>query len=363
MNRKDYVRILRKILAIVIIFSMLQGHVGVIGTFGHVAYAAIESSLEEVFEETTSVEVENVVTEETPVVEDEEEFNQSLTTEEPEKVTEEKTEEITEEVQDSIVENTILENVTSNPVIPEENEVTESEAEEEEEIVAEEEEEVEVVEEVETLNSEINIVNSYRYLDGVVVRVEFNNSLTNLKHVVESLKVNISKPKAEGYILDQIYVEKLDLASDDSVYNYYETANGITIDVSGEDAIDECNHKYTIVYVFKGEGEIKNLSFDIDAHLTYKDLVEEEYFSSISSEITEEVEETEETTEESEEIAEETKTIELVQKHFGKEAVQMLQMFQGLNKVGKTKMLEDLSDLTELSKYTEKGDCPALKNA
>ena len=308
MNRKDYVRILRKILAIVIIFSMLQGHVGVIGTFGHVAYAAIESSLEEVFEETASVETENVVTEETPVVEKEEEFNQSLTTEEPEKVTEEKTEEeTTEEVTDQVVENTILENVTSNPVVPE-DEVTE-----EEEVVAEEEEEI--VEEVETLNSEINIVNSYRYLDGVIVRAEFNNTISNLKHVVESLKVNISKPQVEGYVLDQIYVERLDLASDDSIYSFYENTNGITIDVSGEDAIDECSHKYTIVYVFKGAGEFKNLSFNIDTHVTYKDLVQEEYFSSISSEITEEVEsdETENVEETEEVIDEESKTDEMIE--------------------------------------------------
>lgn len=313
MNRKDCVRILRKILAIVIIFSMLQGHVGVIGTFGHVAYAAIESSLEDVFEETTSVEAENVVTEETPVVEEEkevedEEFNQSLTTEEPEeeKVTEEKTEEeTTEEATDQVVENTILENVTQKPVVPE-DEVTESET-EEEEIIAEEE----VVEEVETLNSDINIVSSYRYLDGIVVRAEFNNTISNLKHVVESLKVNISKPQVEGYTLDQIFVERLDLASDDSIYSYYENPNGITIDVSGEDAIDECSHKYTIVYVFKGAGEFKNLSFNIDAHVTYKDLVQEEYFSSISSEITEETENVD--VESEEVIDEETETEEMVE--------------------------------------------------
>ena len=72
--------------------------------------------------------------------------------------------------------------------------------------------------------------------------------------MVESLKVNISKPQVEGYVLDQIYVERLDLASDDSIYSFYENTNGITIDVSGEDAIDECSHTYTIVYVFKGAG-------------------------------------------------------------------------------------------------------------
>lgn len=54
--------------------------------------------------------------------------------------------------------------------------------------------------------------------------------------------------------------------------------------------------------------------------------------------------------------AEETKAIELVQKYFGKEAVQMLHMFQELNKAGKTKALEDLDDLTQLPKYTEMED-------
>lgn len=61
--------------------------------------------------------------------------------------------------------------------------------------------------------------------------------------------------------------------------------------------------------------------------------------------------------------AEETKTLELVQKHFGKDAVRLLQYFQELNHIGKEKALEDIGDLTELSKYTEKGEISALKNA
>ena len=60
--------------------------------------------------------------------------------------------------------------------------------------------------------------------------------------------------------------------------------------------------------------------------------------------------------------AEETKAIELVQKHFGKDAVHVLQMFMELNQTGQQKFLEDLSDMTELSKYTEKRET-ALKNA
>lgn len=60
--------------------------------------------------------------------------------------------------------------------------------------------------------------------------------------------------------------------------------------------------------------------------------------------------------------AEETKAIELVQKHFGKDAVHVLQMFMELNQTGQQKVLEDLSDMTELSKYTEK-DSSMLKNA
>ncbi len=41
----------------------------------------------------------------------------------------------------------------------------------------------------------------------------------------------------------------------------------------------------------------------------------------------------------------------------------MLQYFQELNRLGKEKALEDIGDLTELSKYTEKGESSALKNA
>ncbi|MDO4618003.1 MAG: helix-turn-helix transcriptional regulator [Clostridia bacterium] len=62
-------------------------------------------------------------------------------------------------------------------------------------------------------------------------------------------------------------------------------------------------------------------------------------------------------------LAEEVKAIELVQKHFGMDAVRMLQYFQELNHIGKEKALEDLGDLVQLSKYTEKGESSVLKNA
>lgn len=52
-------------------------------------------------------------------------------------------------------------------------------------------------------------------------------------------------------------------------------------------------------------------------------------------------------------ISEEVKIIEQIQKHFGKDAVQLLQYFNELNINGRQKALEDLADLTELSKYTD----------
>ena len=52
-------------------------------------------------------------------------------------------------------------------------------------------------------------------------------------------------------------------------------------------------------------------------------------------------------------IAEEVKTIELVQKHFGKDAVKLLQVFQTLNLTGKLKVLDQVEDLASLAKYRE----------
>lgn len=60
--------------------------------------------------------------------------------------------------------------------------------------------------------------------------------------------------------------------------------------------------------------------------------------------------------------AEETKTLELVQKNFGKDAVKVLQMFCEMNANGQQKVLEDMSDMTELPKYIQK-DSSMLKNA
>ena len=60
--------------------------------------------------------------------------------------------------------------------------------------------------------------------------------------------------------------------------------------------------------------------------------------------------------------AEETKTIELVQKHFGKDAVKVLEMFCEMNQTGQQKVLEDMTDMTQLPKYIQK-DSTMLKNA
>lgn len=54
-----------------------------------------------------------------------------------------------------------------------------------------------------------------------------------------------------------------------------------------------------------------------------------------------------------EQISEEVKAIELIQKMFGKQSVQVLQHFTELNKAGKQKILNDIIDMTELPKYTE----------
>lgn len=52
-------------------------------------------------------------------------------------------------------------------------------------------------------------------------------------------------------------------------------------------------------------------------------------------------------------LAEQVKALELIQKHFGKDSVQLLQLYQQLNQTGKEKALEDVEDLTQLSKYTD----------
>lgn len=62
-------------------------------------------------------------------------------------------------------------------------------------------------------------------------------------------------------------------------------------------------------------------------------------------------------------LAEERKTMDMIQKVFGKDAKQLMEYFLKLNHIGKEKALEDIGDLTELSKYTEKGESSALKNA
>lgn len=52
-------------------------------------------------------------------------------------------------------------------------------------------------------------------------------------------------------------------------------------------------------------------------------------------------------------ISEEVKVIEQVQKHFGRNAVQLLHYFYELNDAGKQKALDDLADLTEIPKYSK----------
>jgi len=53
----------------------------------------------------------------------------------------------------------------------------------------------------------------------------------------------------------------------------------------------------------------------------------------------------------SDHISKEVKLIEQIQKHFGKDAVELLNYFILLNDVGKQKALDDIADLTEIPKY------------
>lgn len=55
-------------------------------------------------------------------------------------------------------------------------------------------------------------------------------------------------------------------------------------------------------------------------------------------------------------IAEEVKTIEMVQKNFGDQAVRLLKYFELLNELGKKKTLDDVQDLSELTKYQKGQD-------
>ena len=51
--------------------------------------------------------------------------------------------------------------------------------------------------------------------------------------------------------------------------------------------------------------------------------------------------------------AEEVKTLELVRKHYGEDAVKLLEQYMSLNQIGKDKVIDDISDLALLDKYTK----------
>jgi transcriptional regulator with XRE-family HTH domain len=51
--------------------------------------------------------------------------------------------------------------------------------------------------------------------------------------------------------------------------------------------------------------------------------------------------------------AEQANIFELMQLHFGSDAVELISAFAQLNDKGKKKALETINDLTEISKYTE----------
>ena len=54
--------------------------------------------------------------------------------------------------------------------------------------------------------------------------------------------------------------------------------------------------------------------------------------------------------------AEQANIFELMQLHFGTEAVDLIHAFTQLNDNGKKKALETINDLTEIQKYTKKGE-------
>ena len=248
------------------IFSILQNHFVILGSSAGVAYAAINSSIEEIFEE------ESITSE----IDTSFEFEDVSADTDLSVSTSNKEEKDDEEILESTIEETkeeqeILEDTLENTIVEEDEIVEEEIIENTVDSNQDEVEEGEVAEEVleeEICTFDFEILDVFKSFDGLVVRAKGIAKIDNIKENVKSSKIAITIPELEKYTFSDVYVEEVKNKGEEIKYADKVSDNALEINISEE--VDAYEYEYVIVFVYEGVEDVTSINTEITIEAEYE---------------------------------------------------------------------------------------------
>lgn len=260
MKGKEFTKIARKLLALVFVFSLLQSHLVILNEFAGTAYAAIESSIDEKSTLSSTIEEE---------LEFEEDLNEgeSFDTQVENEIEYEQTVESKEEnVTNTEIRNETADDFNQSDDIVVENTTIDSNGE------ATDDNDSDVEDVAEKINSSLKIVDTYRSLNGIVIRTNIKSDGINLKDAVKESKITVAMPLAEGYTVQGVYLENEDIDSEESALSLTtsEESDMFFVSILNDTTSENFECDYTLVFVLEGTGEVTELSLELEVALIFE---------------------------------------------------------------------------------------------
>ena len=225
-------------IVLLMLISILSNYFFVLSEFSGIVLATTNDLSS--FIQADNKEQENIVSEETEIIQEKEENNS--------------TEEISEEIQN-----------------------------------VEDEVEEEVDENAEKMNSSMEVLQSYSTSTGFVVEAKVTTNISNVKNNLELQKVILEAPIVEGYAVKEVYLNNVELNNDNLSFTSSVENNNIIIEIT-ESEENELNQfivyenasnadenvilnnifkEYTVLYVLEGTADVNEIFMGIVEELKY----------------------------------------------------------------------------------------------
>ena len=125
----------------------------------------------------------------------------------------------------------------------------------------------------EKINSSLMIVDTYRSLNGIVIRTNVKTNISNLKDAVKESKIKLAMPVAEGYTMQGVYLENEEFDSEESALSLTtsEDGNMFLVSILEDTTSENFERDYTLVFVLEGSNEVTELSLELEVSVTFED--------------------------------------------------------------------------------------------
>lgn len=264
MKGKEITKMARRLLALVFVFSLLQSHLVILNEFAGTAYAAIESSIDEKSNVSSTLEEDAEFEED---LDEEESFENQIETEIENEIEYEQT--VENEVENKT--NTEVRNETADDFNQSDDIVVENTTiDSDDDATGDESDDEDVAEKI---NSSLMIVDTYRSLNGIVIRTNIKSNVINLKDAVKESQIKLAMPVAEGYTMQGVYLENEELDSEESALSLTtsEDGNMFFVSILDDTTSENFERDYTLVFVLEGSNEVTELSLELEVAVTFED--------------------------------------------------------------------------------------------